>query len=219
MKSSVLILCFLLSTLVSNALVRTVSNNPNSPGQYTSVTTAYTAANVGDTLYVVGSLTSYGGLSITKRITIIGSGYNPNKQNSLPTSFANLSISRTLSGDPSGTQLIGIKSGVVVLSGYNGVSPSLRLSGIGMIRCDIGAINLQVDVGSFSLLNSILGYFYPSYVINGTYNFYNNIITTYINSYGLGGEYNIYNNLFISNSGNALGTSTSNMNVFNTNWN
>jgi hypothetical protein len=47
-------------SLSSMATVHTVSNNPNSPGEYNNLQTAIDAATNGDTLYVHGSPTSYG---------------------------------------------------------------------------------------------------------------------------------------------------------------
>jgi predicted nucleic-acid-binding Zn-ribbon protein len=64
----------------THATIITVSNAPNSPGQYTDLQEALDAANPGDTIYVSGSLTSYGNIEIEKQITLIGAGFNPNNQ-------------------------------------------------------------------------------------------------------------------------------------------
>jgi hypothetical protein len=215
MRTSVLILFFSLLSFLNKGLVRTVSNNPNSPGQYTSVATAYAAASVGDTLYVVGSMVSYGGIAITKSITIIGSGYYPNSQNSLPTTFSGITISRIPTSDPSGTQIIGIKVLSISMAGYTG-SPTLALSGIGIVRCDVGGVYPAELVSQCTVLNCIVGNFLinTSSTVTGTYNLYNNIIKQYIYT-GYGGYYNINNNLFISSSGNAFSSSSSNMSVVN----
>lgn len=64
----------------SFATVHVVNNA--GPGDFPSVTAAVTAAAAGDTLYLVGSPTSYGNITLTKRLTLIGPGYfleqNPN---------------------------------------------------------------------------------------------------------------------------------------------
>ena len=63
------------------ATVRTVNNGsylPANPGQYTTISSAISAASAGDTILVAGSLTSYAeNLTISKLVTIIGAGYNP----------------------------------------------------------------------------------------------------------------------------------------------
>ena len=78
MKTLVLlfIACFVYS--MSYADIITVSNNPDSPGQYTSLPAAIAAASVGDTILVSGSPTNYGSITINKKLTLFGSGYDPN---------------------------------------------------------------------------------------------------------------------------------------------
>ena len=65
-----------LAALGVRATIRTVSNNTNSPAQYTSIATAITAAANGDTILVTGSPISYGSPSINKQLTLIGAGHN-----------------------------------------------------------------------------------------------------------------------------------------------
>lgn len=88
-----------------NAVVLTVSNDINSPGQYTDVTTAMSAASNGDTVYVHGTNLNYGSFTIDKQLTIIGSGHRPQNQN------ANVSIADIISMDAgsSGSKIIGFK--------------------------------------------------------------------------------------------------------------
>ena len=52
MKKLILLCVAAGSLFTAKAAVITVSNNPNSPGQYTSLQTAIDAAASGDTLYV-----------------------------------------------------------------------------------------------------------------------------------------------------------------------
>jgi len=51
---------FLLIAGNAHAAILTVNNNSTSPGQYTSLQAAITAAHAGDTLLVSGSNTDYG---------------------------------------------------------------------------------------------------------------------------------------------------------------
>src|SRR6266581_2334469 len=87
----------LLSTLLiafaagnSFATVTTVSNNANSPGQYANLQTAIDNAADGDTLYVHGSPTSYGTINLNRSLTLIGTGYNPQKDIPLVSVIATL---------------------------------------------------------------------------------------------------------------------------------
>ena len=77
-------------SLSSMATVHTVSNNPNSPGEYNNLQTAIDAATNGDTLYVHGSPTSYGNIYLNRNLTLIGTGYNPQKDNPLVSAIATL---------------------------------------------------------------------------------------------------------------------------------
>jgi hypothetical protein len=66
------------------ATVRTVSNNPNTLAQFNTIQAAIDASFSGDTVYVHGSSTPYGGFNLTdKRLTIIGPGWSP-VQNFMP---------------------------------------------------------------------------------------------------------------------------------------
>ena len=60
------------------ATVRTVNNNPNSLAQYNTIQAAVDAAVNGDTIYIHGSNTSYGSVTVSnKRLTFIGPGWSP----------------------------------------------------------------------------------------------------------------------------------------------
>jgi hypothetical protein len=61
-------------------VIRTVSNVADQPGMYKTVKAAMDAANPGDVLLIQGSSTSYGNIHITKPISLIGTGHNPQKQ-------------------------------------------------------------------------------------------------------------------------------------------
>ena len=114
----------LLLSFSAFATVRTVSNDPNNPAQYSGIQAAITAANAGDTIYVepttvfiqngavqnVGS--NYGAITINKRIVLMGSGYNPTKD------YAYISTLSSISFDTSSA--VGSVSGAsgAVVSGF-----------------------------------------------------------------------------------------------------
>lgn len=56
------------------AIIR-VNNNPGANAAYSSAQTAHDNANPGDTLHIEPSVTTYGNLTMTKRLTLIGNGY------------------------------------------------------------------------------------------------------------------------------------------------
>lgn len=61
----------------THAAVLTVNNNNPSPGQYTTLAAAQSAASAGDTLLITGSPYNYNDITITKRLTLIGTGHKP----------------------------------------------------------------------------------------------------------------------------------------------
>jgi hypothetical protein len=79
MKTIITLLCIALFAMNASATVRTVSNNANSPGQFTDMQAAIDASTNGDTIYVHGSPTTYGNIYLNRSLTVIGPGYNPKK--------------------------------------------------------------------------------------------------------------------------------------------
>jgi hypothetical protein len=77
----------------STATIRTLCNMPYSPGQFNNFTAAITACVNNDTIYVHGSTTSYGAITINKTgIVVIGTGHNPVKQSPLVSAFTTITI-------------------------------------------------------------------------------------------------------------------------------
>ena len=73
MSLTVLLTCF----LQINAKILTVSNHTTPEvAQYNTIKSAQDAASAGDTIYVYPSLQFYSGATITKRLTILGTGFN-----------------------------------------------------------------------------------------------------------------------------------------------
>ena len=115
-KKTIFLLLALLNISVSFAKTITVSNNPNSPGQYKRLDSAILAAAAGDVLLVSGSLTDYntagtfgGALTINKPLTIYGQGYDPRKDEALSSYISVLHI--TLAG--SGSSISGFTLGTI----------------------------------------------------------------------------------------------------------
>ncbi|RLD21947.1 MAG: hypothetical protein DRI69_02655 [Bacteroidetes bacterium] len=94
MKTLLLLItaCFVYTS--SYADIITVSNDVDSPGQYTSLQAAINAASVGDTILVSGSPTNYGSVTINKRLTLFGSGYDPANTFAKVTYLTNVTLAR-----------------------------------------------------------------------------------------------------------------------------
>ena len=93
MKRIILIISSIYIFSFSWADIITVSNNPDSPGQYTSLQTAIDAAMDGDTILIAGSPTSYGAITLDKKLRLIGAGIAPGyKQNAFTTVIATINL-------------------------------------------------------------------------------------------------------------------------------
>src|SRR4051812_28120195 len=85
LKSTFSLICIVcLSVTSSYAKIWRVNNNPNVTADFTTLSAAHTGASSGDTLHLEGSPTSYGSMTCTKKLVIIGPGFflsqNPNTQ-------------------------------------------------------------------------------------------------------------------------------------------
>lgn len=203
----------LLAALSSFATVRTVSNNASRPAQFTTFDAAQTASAAGDTIYIHGSPFTYPTISITKRLVIIGSGYNPNNQFGQPTTVTSIEFyNDSALPDPSGSVITGI-----LINGALGCSGTERSNNVRVFRCQInGNINLYAPsstyIDNWVMYNNILQYVYAgtsTRTASGPTNIIiaNNIIrgsVYYITSSSMLVDHNIF-----------LGTSVNNQYLFN----
>lgn len=119
MKKILLSLVFAAIATSAHATIRTVNNGTVGAGQYTSVQTAVDASAVGDTIYIHGSQTSYGDVTLNKRLVLIGAGHNVtgtqfNFKTLLGTIYLSQGNSTTL---PTGSTIKGINFGSLYGSG------------------------------------------------------------------------------------------------------
>lgn len=75
MKTSLLLTAALAFSVTASATVLTVSNNPESPAQYTSIQAAIDAASPTDTILISAGYYDSQSVSLAKPLTIIGAGY------------------------------------------------------------------------------------------------------------------------------------------------
>lgn len=75
MKKLLLILLAAIPSLVNGQAILRVNNTPGINAPYSDIATAVAAAGVNDIIMVEGSITTYGNVTITKKVRIIGPGY------------------------------------------------------------------------------------------------------------------------------------------------
>ncbi len=134
MKKTIAFSLGLVLSLSSFATLRTVCNGPITAGQFTDVQSAITASAFGDTIYVHGSATSYGNITLNKRLVLIGAGHTPsgtqyNLQTLFGTIILNQSSSTTL---PTGSIIKGISCYSIGGSGSGGTT---QVNNITIERC------------------------------------------------------------------------------------
>jgi len=231
MKYTSTLVMLLLFCSSAFAVVRTVSNDPTRPAQFTTTTgggntsfiAAHNASSAGDTLYVYGSPFSYGILDISKRLVIIGAGYGPNNQFGQPTRTGTVNLFRDGSTNPSGTSISGL-----LIEGSLTCTGTLASSAITLFRNRItGTVNtyLSSTPGSeWTIYNNIVSTIYGTSVSRTSMSptniiIANNIITgsvAYFNSNTVLIDHNVFvrsgnlfslwnviisNNIFVRSSG------------------
>ena len=171
MRSLLLVMAALCLFAKAQATVLTVSNHPQTAGQYTTLAAAYTAANVGDTLYLHGSPNNYGNLTITKRITLMGAGYNDSTSFQLSTVMGTITLDSATTGTVpvSGSKIVGIDFA-------GGVPGTYLVTNVLISRCRINGVlypglNWLIEDNIFTTTSSLNFYspFTTAAVIRNNY--------------------------------------------------
>jgi hypothetical protein len=162
---------------------------PNTDPDFTSLSAAQTAAANGDTLYICGSVTSYGNLTLTKRLTLIGAGYflseNPFTQ---ANTYSSQLDALTCNSGSAGTLISGLATG-----GVNIYVNNITLKR-NYIRSASTCINLSETTSNITIVQN---YFKQDYLSNT------------VNAAGNNQSLFIANNIFYGNSYNLQISATS----------
>jgi len=128
---------------VTYGTVRTVSNNPDIPAQYSSLQAAIDDASLeeGDTILVAGSPTSYGDINVNKKLVIYGAGYNnPYGNNTIVDDIRLNSQSTTIGA--SGSRISGIYC-KYDLYFYGDFTNGGKMENVVIERCRLHSINFS----------------------------------------------------------------------------
>lgn len=118
MKYNLITIGCLMSAASATAATWTVDSNTGRPADFRSLQAAHDSASVtaGDVLHVVASTISYGGLTMTKALSIIGLGYLLNQNLSFsvaaPSARAGSIANVTANGDGSETVTIEVDGSI-----------------------------------------------------------------------------------------------------------
>lgn len=153
MKKVIFFFVALMATLSAFATVRTVSSNPSTLGQFSTIQAAIDASADSDTVYVYGSPNNYASFTIQdKKITVIGPGWSPDKNLPLQAIVEGANIRNSpAGGSPDGSELQGLVFNVTVTVSRNAVSGDFGTNNIRLIRCQFGSA-LNWDLASSGFL-------------------------------------------------------------------
>jgi hypothetical protein len=200
--------------------VRTVSSNPATIGQFSTIQAAIDASTDSDTVYVYGSPNVYAAFTILdKKITVIGPGWSPDKNLPLLATVSGANIRNSpAGGSPDGSELQGL-----VLTGTTTVSDNVVAGDVGvdnirLIRCQFSfPVTWQLPSSGFlvegcifyNTLNFSGSFTYQNFLFQNNY-FYFSVggISTQINSLTNSVNVRFDHNLFTSNNNNGGGTAS-----------
>jgi len=230
MKTRIFIFaCLLLPfTLLAQPKVITVDNRANSGADYTSLSDAVTAAIPGDTLHILPSGTTYGNLTTTKRLIIVGMGHDPaNAKNNQEATVGNV----TFQGNSANSLMTGLKfsnistntvadcSGIRIVNNRGSAITGLSTADNWVIEGNIlfSVINTNNSDGWIVKNNIFDRNNYAIQNFNNTISFLNNIVINSTNSFASGCiDPIVNNNIFIlTGSANDVGLVGGSTIVFN----
>ncbi len=194
-KNLLLSIGAILFVLTANATVRTVSNNVNSPGQFTSLQAAYDASSSNDTLYIHASETSYGNLTMKKPLVLIGEGALPNKQIQYKTQIGDIILSYAAfpaTTTASGSKFYGMEISSITLRASSS-SGSAGIGNITVSRCKISSFLPSYEHSNLIITQNVISSLSGSILFNSILS--NNIIGSISVSSQTGANNLISNNI------------------------
>jgi hypothetical protein len=173
MKKVIFFFVVLVANINVFATVRTVSSNPSTIGQFSTIQAAIDASADSDTVYVYGSPNTYPIFTIQdKKITVIGPGWSPDKNIPLQAIVAGANIRNSpAGGSPDGSELQGLIFSTTVNVCQNAVGGDFGVNNIRLIRCQFNGV-VQWDLASSGfLIEGCL--FYNTQNFNGSLTYQN----------------------------------------------
>jgi hypothetical protein len=238
-QNSVTLLIFLMLFSTANAKIWRVNSDAAFNADFSTFSDACNSANEGDTIFLEPSNAGYTPTNIDKRLIIIGSGYNLDKNlglqyNNITTYVTSITFTKNLSTSSAGSKIIGVETSAINFSVPNITIQRCRTSGINMTAGDFSGCTIiqnYIDGNiSFSGVNNILDVFiannYVKRILSNIFNtgiIQNNIIVSEISVYNFtvfnniltSGTFSLNNNTYYNNIGNSsqFGTSNGNQNI------
>jgi len=187
MKKLFLFFPLIIAFSFAYSTVINVDNDPNRPnGYYSNLQLAINNASIGDTIYLYPSNTSYGDITIKKRIHIFGGGYNGNTSGYLSKiDELILDTATSPSSNPSGSSFQGLTIENIYCSKTN--ISNIIVSG-NFLHYIYNVISLRYNCSGWLITNNLINS-YLSLYNNGSIIICNNIFKGgYSNNSGINGS-------------------------------
>lgn len=152
-----LLFALTLFVMQANATVHTVNNVTGGGAQFTTIQAAITAAAMGDTIYVHGSPIIYEAFSILdKKLTIIGPGWAPQKNNPVRAIVASATIKNSNTSNPAKTSNGTEIHGLVFNNTVSFSAGSIFETSVINIRIDRCEFRGGIESGGYNASNYII---------------------------------------------------------------
>ncbi len=107
--------------IIAEATIINVDNKPNRPSGYVAnLSAAISNASAGDTIFIYPSNTTYGSITVTKKLHLFGFGYDGTDGYNSTLNYLYLDTTSTPSSNPTGTTIQGLD-----ISYVNGQKPNI----------------------------------------------------------------------------------------------
>jgi hypothetical protein len=210
MKKTIILSLTLIIAVSAFATVRTVSSNPSTLGQFSTIQAAIDASADSDTVHVYGSPNTYAGFTILdKKITVIGPGWAPDKNLPLQAIVGGAVVRNSpAGGSPDGSELQGLVFITPVYLSQNAVGGDQGVNNLRIIRCQFNS-SLNWDLATsghliegslfYNVLNFSSSLTYQNFLFQNNMFFLNVFSPNYVIS-GLTNSVNVRfdHNLFYS---------------------
>lgn len=152
MKNIYLTLILICFGLIANATIRQVDQNPNRPnGYYSNLQVAVNAAIAGDTIFIYPANSTYGDITITKKLHFFGFGFDGTINGVSRISNIYFDTTASPNSSPSGSSLQGLTINYITCS-----KPSIN--NIKINGCYFNSSQIQIASNStgWQILNNLL---------------------------------------------------------------
>lgn len=201
MKAITLTTVFLAINITLFATVWRVNPTPGASAHFTTLQAAHNAVTTlsGDTLYLEGSTFGFGGLSMSKKLIVIGSGYflTANPQTQYNTAESNIDSYVYCNAGSEGSKFIGCKFSAYVYLYTNNLTFERNM----FDYTSYNALSSQANVSNIQIINNYFNNYFAYTSINFSQthsnilianNYFNGYVTTGANFSGVFAN-NIFN--------------------------